>query len=236
MTDKFCPKCGAEDTDFYDGFCLKCYKEKKKFIETPDNIEIKQCTECGSWKHKGEWNIPNEHILKEIVMKQIDIDLNYPEVEVDLDEDKIKVKIKGSADPKGMITVEKEIEVETNVNKELCQICLRRKGEDYRVKIQLRKNRGKKRKKHDPKKFKEVKRYIEKNTLKEMGRENKALASWKVKGKKGYDYYYGYAKIGKSIVDRVTKKYNLKSKLSKKDAGFNESGKRKTKDVYCFRV
>ncbi|MFW5903008.1 MAG: NMD3-related protein [archaeon] len=236
MPDKFCPKCGAEDTDFYDGLCLKCYKEEEDFVETPEKIKIKKCRECGCWQHKGKWEKPNEDILKEIIKKQVDIDLNYSEIEVDLKEDKVKAKIRGNADPKGMIPVELEIEMDVDVDEKLCSICLRRKGGDHRVKIQLRKNRGKKRKKHNPKKFKEVKRYIEKTTLKEMGEDNKAMAAWRTKGEKGWDYYYGYRKIGKSIVDRVSKKYDLKPKTSKKDAGYDESGKRKKKDIYCFRV
>ncbi len=241
MPEKFCPKCGEEDTNFYKGICLECYKEEHEFTKAPEEVEITECRECGYWKNHDKWKEPDKKIIKDLALKKMDIDLNRTNINTEMDEDTLKVKVEGKADPQGMIPVEKEHEIDIDFNEKLCTACLRRKNKDYRVKIQLRKkqeepSRGKTEEIHDPEKFKDIKKHIEETTSKEMDRDHKALASWRTKKENGWNYYYGYTEIGKRVLNEVIEEFGLTSTKSIIDAGQDQSGKNKTRKVHCIRA
>ncbi len=240
MPTKFCPKCGKEDTDFYEKLCLNCYKEENKVIEIPEIITITECTECGSWKYHDQWKNPSDYSLRKIVSQEIESNLYQKTISIDSPDrileagDKIKVKLKGKMDPEGFIDVEEESKIEIRKEKGLCSVCLRLKNKDYRLKIQLRKNKEE----HDPERFKEIKEHIERTTEKEIKRDHKAVASWRTRKRKegGWNFYYGYTEIGKKVLKEIKEEFGLKTEKSTQDAGLDKNGRRKIREVYCIRA
>ncbi len=232
MPGKFCPKCGKEDVDFYKGLCFECYQEEHEFIEVPKEIEVTRCSECGYWRYKGDWKKPKPRLLEKIVKDKVDVDLEHVDYKVKNLEDKIKLEVKGDIDREGLMNVDKEYKINLEFNDQPCPVCLKRKNEDFDVKIQLRKNEEN----HDEDKYNQIHSYIDRMSSQEMDRDNRALSFWKSKKKVGMNFYYGYREVGKRILDKVNSKFNPSVKESTTRAGYDREGKKKVRYTYCIRV
>lgn len=231
MPGKFCPKCGEENPDLYKGLCFQCYKEENKFLKAPEKLNVTECRECGHLRDEIKWKKPSNELLKKMIKKKLDTDLESSEYAVDLRKDKAIIKVKGKADSEGMIDIEESKEIEFDFNKILCPICRRKNSKDHRVKIQLRRRQN-----HDKDKYEDINAYIIRETQKKLEKDNRALASWERDTEEGKNYYYGYREIGKEICDKVNRKFNLKVKESVTNAGYDNRGKRKARYTYCIRV
>ena len=51
----FCPRCGSEDEDLYEGICRSCFVKEAKIINTPLNLEITICAHCNSLLKGIKW-------------------------------------------------------------------------------------------------------------------------------------------------------------------------------------
>ena len=44
----FCPRCGSEDQELYEGLCTSCFVKEAKIITIPQDLEVTICAHCSS--------------------------------------------------------------------------------------------------------------------------------------------------------------------------------------------
>jgi len=51
----FCPRCGSEDEELYEGICRSCFVKQAKIINIPPNLELTICAHCNSLLKGIKW-------------------------------------------------------------------------------------------------------------------------------------------------------------------------------------
>lgn len=141
----FCPRCGATTETV--GLCDECFVEETPILESPREIELRVCSECGSFMRNGGWTSTAEHLsLHELAMdvvedslrahveaRDVSIDLGVEEV----DRDRYSVKCDYSAMMRGY-PVEEAFTVDVVVERESCPTCSKLAGGYYESIVQVR--------------------------------------------------------------------------------------------------
>ena len=157
MVRRFCIKCGAlesPENPIVDGLCLKCLREERQLFEVKGSLHIVVCPVCGSYLVGSSWysgsEDPEETIrwLAERLVEQ-GIRPKEPAEGVELKRLEI-VKEKGGkyfADVTAEVTVkghkvEQRLLIPLNVEKRVCEKCLKKSGGDYDATLQIRSERG----------------------------------------------------------------------------------------------
>jgi len=231
MPGKFCPKCGKQDVDFYEGLCLECYKEENKFTEPPNKIDVETCRKCGYWKYRGEWKKATQDLLKKFVKDAFETNLFKAKYSVELSEEEVKVNLKGKADFQGLIDIEEDYSIPINFEEELCPVCRKIQNKKYKVELQIRRKED-----HDEEKFKEVDEFINSDMRRMYKRNHKAHAFWQKRIQEGKNYYFGYQETANRIKNRLKKRFGLQMKVSTRKAGRDREGKKKANLSYMARV
>ena len=68
----FCPKCGSEDEELYEGICRSCFVKEAKLMNIPNNLEITVCAHCGSLLKGLKWedcDLSVEELITSAVME-----------------------------------------------------------------------------------------------------------------------------------------------------------------------
>lgn len=232
MPGKFCPKCGKQDVDYYEGLCLKCYKEEKEFTEAPEKLDIDICRKCGYWRYRGKWKEPTHELVKKFVEDAFKTKLLDSKYSVKLEKDELIVKLRGKADEQGILMIEEDYRVPVEFEEKMCPVCRKIQNRKYKVEMQLRrKDEG-----HSEKKFKKLDDFINKE-VERMGRHfHKAHAFWQKEVEEGKNYYFGYKDPANRIKGRLKKKFGIQMKVSTRKAGRDREGKKKANLSYMVRV
>ncbi len=72
----FCPRCGNEDEDLYEGVCKSCFINEARIITIPSTIELTICAHCSSLLKGIKWedsNLSEEEFVKQAVMANYEI-------------------------------------------------------------------------------------------------------------------------------------------------------------------
>jgi nonsense-mediated mRNA decay protein 3 len=51
----FCPRCGSEDQELYEGICTSCFVKEAKIISIPQDLEVTICAHCSSLLKGIKW-------------------------------------------------------------------------------------------------------------------------------------------------------------------------------------
>lgn len=232
MPGKFCPKCGAQEVDFYEGLCVKCYKEEEEFTESPKEISVKECKDCGYWLYRGKWKKPTEDVVKNMVKNSFKTKLNRPTYRIEVAENEINVSLKGNVDPQGLIQKKENYSIPFKLGKDLCPVCNKVRCQSHKVKVQLRRSD------EDPneKKFDRIDRFITKEVGRMMSWNHKSLAFWKEEAEEGINYCFGYKDPADRVKRLVKKKFKVNVRVHVRKAGRARDGKKKAKLTYKIRV
>ncbi len=70
----FCPKCGSEDEELYNGVCRSCFINEAKIVEIPADLELTICAHCNSLLKGIKWEdneISEEDLVSEVVLNNL---------------------------------------------------------------------------------------------------------------------------------------------------------------------
>ena len=70
----FCPRCGSEDQELYEGICTSCFVKEAKIITIPQDLEITICAHCSSLLKGIKWE---DSILSEEELVTLAVMENY---------------------------------------------------------------------------------------------------------------------------------------------------------------
>ena len=72
----FCPRCGNEDEELYEGICRSCFVKEVRLITIPQNLEATICTHCNSLLNGVKWEdseLSQEELVTRVIMENYDI-------------------------------------------------------------------------------------------------------------------------------------------------------------------
>ena len=232
-TGIFCPKCGEEEGDFYEGFCINCYKKMNIEIKFPLKIKLSQCKHCGMWLIQNKWVTQSYEELIKMVKKKVESNLYNIVVDVEVDEEKEKmvIKLSGSLDAQNVIKVTEEREISFKIKESTCDTCMKKGARYFETKLQLRRKEI-----FDLNKFEKIKKYIVNEVEYFSQKEHEAGIFWMEELNEGTDCFFGSKKVAAKIIKNMIHKYKLKAERSSKLIGLTRSGKRKMRATYCVRI
>jgi nonsense-mediated mRNA decay protein 3 len=78
----FCPRCGNEDEELYEGICRSCFVKEARLISIPQDLEVTICTHCSSLLNGIKWEdseLSEEELVTTVIMENYDL-LPYVQV------------------------------------------------------------------------------------------------------------------------------------------------------------
>jgi len=222
MRKKFCPKCGRETEEFYNGLCLDCYLPKFSIIsKLPEKLIIKECRLCGKFFINGSSDsIENliESFLGNLLQQKEILSVSY---RITKDKVFLTLKLKFSGLEK---TEEKTINL--NFKKIICQTCSMKESGYFQATLQVRAPEN-----LLPKILDEIESQI--NYLNQF--DKLAFISSSQKVKNGFDILIGSKNSAKRIAKTLQLKYRANIKISRKLSG-SIKGKKAYRDTILVKV
>lgn len=220
---KFCPKCGKETEVLYKGLCSDCFlKEFNLADKIPEKIVLGTCKVCGNvYLKEGKFSTVEEAIenLLEKILRQKEIRSATYRIGGNSLFLTIEIEFEG---------LQKKIESEIPiVNKTItCRFCNLQKASYYNVTIQVR----------VPKNMEEK---IVGDIEREIARINKYDNFSFISGinnlKEGVDIMVGSKSAAEHVVNYLKRRYNAKTKISRKLYGLIE-GKKSYRDTILVSI
>ena len=71
----FCPRCGSEDEDLYEGVCRSCFVKEARIINLQKDLEITICAHCSSLLKGIKWedsDLSDEELVTVAVMENVE--------------------------------------------------------------------------------------------------------------------------------------------------------------------
>lgn len=84
----FCPKCGSDDEELYDGVCRSCFIKEAQMVEIPDEVDITICTHCNSLLKGIKWvdsRLGEEELVELAVTKNIETSSRVDDLELSVE-------------------------------------------------------------------------------------------------------------------------------------------------------
>lgn len=84
----FCPRCGSDDEDLYDGVCRSCFIEEVQMIRIPDEVDITICAHCNSLLKGIKWmdsQLGDEELVELAVTKNIEASGHVDDLELSVE-------------------------------------------------------------------------------------------------------------------------------------------------------
>ena len=81
----FCPRCGSEDQELYEGICISCFVKEAKIITIPQDLEVTVCAHCGSLLKGIKWEdceLSEEELVTLAVMENYETSSYVEDLEV----------------------------------------------------------------------------------------------------------------------------------------------------------
>ncbi|UCD04217.1 MAG: hypothetical protein JSW73_01055 [Candidatus Woesearchaeota archaeon] len=201
LKNKFCPKCGHEAKELNNGLCAKCYYQDNQ-IRVPKEIVLTICKKCNSILSKGKWIKTDSWKL--YLTEELTKRIKLPK-EVILDNIKV-VETGEEGKVRLWLAINDEVFTESRrisiiVREKMCSTCNIKKSKQWNSKIQLR---------TDDKLIKKILKLLPKKYVIRI----KPVTN-------GVDIYFSDKDKGKSFAKKVKSNYNLKSKSSFEQRGWD---------------
>ena len=84
----FCPRCGSEDEDLYNGICKSCFVKEAQLISIPSDVEITICAHCNSLLKGIKWEdseLTEEDLVKIAVKENLETPNYVDNLELSVD-------------------------------------------------------------------------------------------------------------------------------------------------------
>ncbi|MBU0635876.1 60S ribosomal export protein NMD3 [Candidatus Micrarchaeota archaeon] len=232
MKKRFCPKCGATNKPFIQGFCKDCFLETHSLIELPQTVEIEQCKKCEKLLVNGKWfPFSVERIVDWVREKIKTKELENKRFEVNAQPNEEKVLITGKV--LGELNdelLEFPIGIEVKIKQVLCHNCSILSANYYESRLQVRFESLSK------PKWKHVLTIIRETMVELFHRDSLAQITNIEKLKNGFDVYIGSKRAGKMAAERIAHKFGGEITRSFSLAGIDKSGKTKKKFTFLVRI
>lgn len=223
MKRKFCPKCGKETEDLYEGLCKDCSISKFSIsTQLPDKILIKECKICGKFftgKSTATSADNAVELFLEGILKQKEID----SVTYRVSGGKVFLTLRLKKDNFDK-TEEKELNL--MVKKIICQICSMMESGYFQTIIQVRAPEN-------------ILPEIKEEIYEQISHLNKfdrlAFISKYQEAKNGFDVFIGSKSSANRIANALKAKYRAKIKITKKLSG-SIKGKKVYQDTILVSV
>ena len=230
---KFCPKCGKDTDDLFNGLCSECFMKNEKPAELPLEIFYESCKNCGKIKVKGKWTFFEPELLAGIALQNLKtkkLDSFKPKVELFEKPKgwKAAVKIFGK-----MRKNKLEFSLETLMKPRvmLCDACMKVSSDYFEATVQVR--------------FEE--RASQEQLAQKLDECSKFLAvlqkedslSQIVKAKElknGLDIMVGSRRAAKQLAEHLARPKGQKIIVSTTLAGIDKKGHDWSRFTYCVRV
>lgn len=201
LKNRFCPKCGSEAKELSNGLCAKCYYQDNQ-IRIPKEIVLTLCKKCNSvlskdrWIKTDSWKLYlTEELMKKIKLpKDITLD-NIKIVETGKDG---KIRLWWAIHDE-VFTESKKISI--IIKKKICSTCDVKKSKQWNSKIQVR---------ADNEIIQKILKFLPKKYVIRI----KPVTN-------GVDIYFSDKDKGKAFAKKVKSSYNLKSKSSFEQRGWD---------------
>lgn len=200
----FCPQCGREDEELYQGLCRHCFIKETPLISCPDEVEATICAHCNSTFQAGRWtdsDLDPEELMVEILTESVEpaegaeyVDLSFKIINQRGSKWDVLVRAQGRL--LGEET-DQECQVLVKIKRSVCPDCSKYASGYYEAVIQLRAD-----KRHLDPAEKEIADSILKSQLQKLVEKNRmAYLVDRVEIKEGVDYYIGSYKAARSLVN-----------------------------------
>ncbi len=200
----FCPQCGREDEELYQGLCRLCFIKETPLISCPDELEATICAHCNSTFQGGKWadsDLDPEELMVEILTESVQpadgaeyVDLSFKILNQKGSTWEVLVSAQGRLLGE---EVTHECQVNVKIRRTVCPDCSKYASGYYEAVIQLRADK----RQLDPEEKLKADSIL-KNSLKKLVEKNRmAYLVDRVEIKEGVDYYIGSYKAARSVVN-----------------------------------
>lgn len=229
MNPKFCPSCGREPEELFNGLCRRCFAGKAKLLEVPDKIEIAYCP-CGrinAGKRWGHYKTVGAAVKEAVLSRsralsgaKLSAEFRAPRA---LEKARISVTVRAEADIRGK-TVSESKEVFAFLTQKPCEACAKRRAGYYEAIIQVRGNRKA-----------ELLACLRSELESLFPDDESAYISKIEESKGGFDVYVGGKAPSRKAAEKAKKIYNADTKKSYKIIG-RKGGKSLSRETILLRA
>ncbi len=202
----FCPRCGSEDEDLYEGICRSCFVKKARIIDVQKDLEITICAHCSSLLKGIKWedsDLSDEELVTLAVMENIKPESYVEDLELSVE----IITIRGSnyecivhaeATVLGTRILE-EHSVNVKIKKGVCPDCSKYASGYFESVIQIRADK----RFPSPEELSTIDAIMRAKTRALSVQNRMAYVSDVAVLKEGVDYYLGSYKAARKLVSAV---------------------------------
>jgi len=202
----FCPRCGSEDEDLYEGICRSCFVKEAKIISIPHDLEITICAHCSSLFKGIKWEdskLSEEELVTLAVMENFETFKYVQNLELSVE----ILTVRGSnyeciVHAEGTVLrtiVEEEHRTIVKIKKGSCPDCSKYASGYFESVIQIRADK----RFPSPEELKTIDQIIRAKTSSLSVKNRMAYVSDVSVIKEGLDYYIGSYKAARKLVSAV---------------------------------
>lgn len=202
----FCPKCGSEDEELYEGVCRSCFVKEAQMVRIPDDLEITICAHCNSLLKGIKWvdsQLSEEELVELAVSKNIETSSYVKDLELSVE----ILTVRGSnyesiIHAEGAVLgkmLEEEHIVNVKIKKAVCPDCSKYASGYFESVIQIRADN----RLPSSEELKTIDRIMRSKTQELSVKNRMAYVSDVAVLKEGVDYYVGSYKAAKKLVNAV---------------------------------
>jgi nonsense-mediated mRNA decay protein 3 len=222
MGKKFCPKCGRQTDEFYNGLCSSCSLSGVSIAKKlPNQLRIKECKICGKFLMNdlsGSTESLVESFLEDLIKQKEIMSATYR-----ISGNKIFLTLKLK---KGDFEKTEEKALDLITKKIICQTCSMKETGYFQATLQIR---------APNELLPEIKSKIESQINYLNQYDNLAFISNFQETKNGFDFLIGSKNSANQIAKILKLKYKAKIKISRKLSG-SIKGKKVYRDTILVKV
>jgi nonsense-mediated mRNA decay protein 3 len=141
----FCPRCGNEDQELYEGICISCFVKEAKILTIPQDLEVTICAHCSSLLKGIKWEdseLSEEELVTLTVMENYETPSYVQDLEVSVEISTIRGSIyeciiRAEGNVMGT-TITEEHRTNVKVKKGACPDCSKYASGYFESVIQIR--------------------------------------------------------------------------------------------------
>jgi nonsense-mediated mRNA decay protein 3 len=202
----FCPRCGSEDEDLYEGICISCFIKEAKLISIPRAVDITICAHCSSLLKGLKWEdseLTEEELVTLAVMEKLERSEFADDLELSVEILTIKgsnygclVHVQGTVFGRRVV---EEHHIDVKIKKGVCPDCSKYASGYFESVIQIRAdNRF-----PTNNELNTIDQIIRAKTKALSVKNRMAYVSDVAVLKEGVDYYVGSYKVARKMVSAV---------------------------------
>jgi nonsense-mediated mRNA decay protein 3 len=202
----FCPECGREDYELFQGLCRSCFVKETQMVICPSVVEVTLCAHCSSTLLRARWkdsDLSEDELIADKIYDNLELGQESEDVEISLEVlnqkgSHLEIYVKSRGKILGEV-VEEECTVNVKVNRAVCTECSKHASGYYEAVIQFRADSRSLEVYEVDKVDKIMKDLLGKLVVK----NRMAYLADRVEIKEGVDYYLGSYKAARSITNRL---------------------------------